>query len=265
MKARGRLIDGAFARYLSPMFASPLSALWLVRHGESAGNVARAAASASGDERLHIEASRDVDVPLSALGERQSRALGRSIARLPGGEKPTAALASPYLRARRTAELVLQHGGIDLPLRLDERLRERELGAFDRLTQRGIEKRFPEEAARRRALGKFYHRPPGGESWCDVILRLRALLETVAREDAGGRLLLVCHSAVILCFRYILEQLTEEQVLAIDAAVEIANCSLTTYAGAGGGLSPVRFNFVAPVVEEGAEVTTEPDAATPAQ
>ena len=50
--------------------------LWIVRHGESAGNVARDAAMTAGLAEIDI-AGRDVDVPLSALGEQQSRALGR--------------------------------------------------------------------------------------------------------------------------------------------------------------------------------------------
>ena len=56
--------------------------LWVVRHGESAGNVARDAAHAAGEEEIEIKA-RDVDVALSALGEKQSRALGRWFAALP--------------------------------------------------------------------------------------------------------------------------------------------------------------------------------------
>ena len=51
------------------------SRLWLVRHGESAGNVARDAAHAIGSENIDIKA-RDVDVPLSELGERQAAVLG---------------------------------------------------------------------------------------------------------------------------------------------------------------------------------------------
>ena len=50
--------------------------LWVVRHGESAGNVARDAAHAAGLSHIEI-GPRDVDVPLSALGERQSFALGQ--------------------------------------------------------------------------------------------------------------------------------------------------------------------------------------------
>lgn len=50
--------------------------LWIVRHGESAGNVAREAAQAAGLDRIDIGA-RDVDVPLSDLGQSQAGALGR--------------------------------------------------------------------------------------------------------------------------------------------------------------------------------------------
>ncbi len=52
------------------------SRLWIVRHGESAGNVARDAAMRAGAARIDTDA-RDVDVPLSALGEHQADAVGR--------------------------------------------------------------------------------------------------------------------------------------------------------------------------------------------
>lgn len=51
--------------------------LWIVRHGESAGNVARDVAHASGEAVIDID-TRDVDVPLSRLGKRQAEALARS-------------------------------------------------------------------------------------------------------------------------------------------------------------------------------------------
>ena len=132
-----------------------------------------------------------------------------------------------------------------------------------RLTRRGIEREFPEQAALRRALGKFYHRPPGGESWCDVILRLRSFISTASRELRGERVLVVCHSVVVLCFRYLLEQLTEEQILAVDRAVEVANCSVTSYQLASGRMVLRRFNFVAPLEERSARVTREPEVVAP--
>ena len=61
--------------------------LWVVRHGESAGNVARDAADAAGLPVIALDV-RDVDVPLSALGERKAAALGRWFAALPDDERP---------------------------------------------------------------------------------------------------------------------------------------------------------------------------------
>ena len=69
----------------------------------------------------------------------------------------------------------------------DERLRERDLGAFDRLTGSGIKEAFPEEAERRGAMGKLYYRPPGGESWTDVALRIRSVLSDIRADYVGKR------------------------------------------------------------------------------
>jgi len=69
---------------------------------------------------------RDVDVPLSALGERQAAALGRWFAALPPNERPTVMLSSSYVRARRTAAILRESAGINpgrVPLVVDERNR----------------------------------------------------------------------------------------------------------------------------------------------
>ncbi len=246
--------------------------LWIVRHGESAGNVARDAAEASGQSLIDIPI-RDADVPLSALGERQAQALGHWFRRLPPEERPTVALTSPYLRARQTADIVLETAALgreEDTLIVDERLREKEFGVLDRLTHAGVAELYPEQAEFRRLLGKFYHRPPGGESWCDVILRLRSSLDTITREFHGERVLLVGHSVVVLCFRYLLEQMTEEEILEVDRTNEVANCSVTSYVldpalGRHGKLALQEFNFVAPLEEAGEDITTDPDAPGTAQ
>jgi probable phosphoglycerate mutase len=240
--------------------------LWIVRHGESAGNIARALAYARDLDRIDVGA-RDVDIPLSDLGREQATALGRWFAAMPQSERPEVVLASPYARARDTALLVEAAGGLAAEVIahcVDERLREREFGVLDRLTARGIRNLHPEQAELRTAIGKFYHRPPGGESWCDVILRLRSALDTLSLHHAGRRVLIVGHQAVVLCLRYLLEGLDEAQVLAIDKAGEVANCAITEYRlqegqGAAGGMKLIRYNFTAPIERAGAPVTAEPD------
>jgi 2,3-bisphosphoglycerate-dependent phosphoglycerate mutase len=236
------------------------SKLWVVRHGESAGNVARDLADAAGAAMIELDL-RDMDVPLSELGERQARSLGHWFRAMPEDERPEVVLASPYIRAVRTAELI----GAAERVVVDERLREREFGILDRLTTFGIRERFPEQAEHRRILGKFYHRPPGGESWCDVILRLRSALDTISLHHADRRVLIVGHQVVVLCLRYILEDLTEAEILAIDKAADVANCGVTEYAfepDCPDDCRPVMrlYNFTAPLDVEGTPVTTAPDA-----
>jgi 2,3-bisphosphoglycerate-dependent phosphoglycerate mutase len=240
--------------------------LLVVRHGESAGNVASDAAEAEGLPMLELP-MRDMDVPLSARGEDQARALGAWLAGLPEAERPLHTVASPYVRAMGTARLALEASGCPrdgVHVTRDERLREREFGILDRLTKSGIEHRYPEQAAARAFLGKFWHRPPGGESWADVALRLRSFLDTLGREYAGERVMVVTHQVVILVLRYLLEELTEAEVLAIDRAVAVANCSVTHYeldpsAGPAGAMVLRTFNDTTAVREAGEPVTAAPD------
>ncbi|NMR20382.1 histidine phosphatase family protein [Cellulomonas fimi] len=200
--------------------------LVLVRHGESLGNVAAAAAEAAAAEVIDV-GFRDADVPLSELGAAQAEALGSWLRDLPDDEAPQSVWSSPYVRAHQTALLAIEASGLPLPIRFDERLRDRELGVLDLLTTAGVEARLPEEAARRRWLGKFYHRPPGGESWADMALRLRSLLQDLDRLEHGRRVLVVCHDAVIMVLRYVCEELTEDAVLEIQRTSTVRNASVT--------------------------------------
>lgn len=242
------------------------SRLWLLRHGQSAGNVAREAAVAAGEHLIGLEV-RDVDVPLSELGVRQAEAVGRWFAALPEDQRPEVVIASPYLRARQTAEAICRAGGVTAKAKgpvIDERLREREFGILDRMTAEGIRALHPEQSRHRQLLGKFYHRPPGGESWVDVVLRLRSALDTVSLHHADRRVLIVCHQVVVLCFRYILEELDESKVLAIDKQGAVLNCGLCEYEFEPDDErecvpSLVRYNFAAPLDEDRAPVTAEPD------
>jgi broad specificity phosphatase PhoE len=240
--------------------------IWIVRHGQSAGNVARDAAEAAGLPLIDI-ATRDIDTPLSTLGERQAEALGHWFRDMPAPQRPNVVLCSSYVRARCTAEIVLDCAGLDeddVSFVVDERLREKEFGILDRLTKHGIHQKYPELHAQRTHVGKFYFRPPGGESWCDVILRLRSVLDTICREYRRERVLIVGHQVIVNCFRYLLERMDERQILEIDSMADVPNCAVTSYVfdpmrGRRGKLVPDLVNFVAPLREAGAPITAEPD------
>ena len=175
-------------------------------------------------------------------------------------------LYSPYVRAQQTAHAVLARLATDslASVVADERLREKEFGILDRLTVQGIASKYPELYEQRQHVGKFYFRPPGGESWCDVILRLRSVLDTITLEYRGERVLIVGHQVIVNCFRYLLERCDEHAILAIYKAADVPNCGITSYAfnpalGRHGKLQLDLCNFVAPLEAAGTPVTAQPD------
>ena len=261
--------------------------LWVVRHAESVGNAARIAAQSSGSPTIGVQA-RDPDIQLSERGIAQANALGHWFGR-EAGRAPTTILVSPYHRTRETAAHIAEAAGwplfgaietgapvagekrpdrrrgerAPLPIVTDERLREKDAGRLEGLTRAGIIARYPAEAEAYGQLGKFYYRPPGGESWCDVILRLRSLVELLRTEYADRRVLIVTHQVVVVCLRYVLEGLDEAGVLALEQPGEIANTSVTAYRRAEGHLTLQAFNSVAHLADVPVAVTAERPAHTP--
>lgn len=233
------------------------SRLVLVRHGESVGNIAAAHADATDADVVGIE-TRDADTPLSPTGVEQAQAFGTWLGELPADETPEAVWCSPYVRARHTAELALQEAGLSLPTVVDERLRDRELGILDRLTWRGVERRLPDEAVRRRHQGKLYYRPPGGESWSDVALRVRSVLRDIVEAEPDRRVLVVCHDAVIWLFRYVCEGLSEAELMEQISTATVRNASATVFERAGTGWRLESFDDVGHLREAQAPVTRHP-------
>lgn len=203
--------------------------IWLVRHGESIGNVARREAEINCAKMIESPC-REPDVELSPLGHAQAENLGRWFAK--EDTQPTIIYSSPYKRTLNTAEILIDSWGINpdsIRIKHDERLRERELGVFDCLTKTGAIEKFPELCDLRERWGKFYFRPPAGESWADVVVRLRSFIETELSRADGARVLIVTHEVVVRCFRYIIEELTEQRILEIDRASDVANGGITSY------------------------------------
>lgn len=211
----------ALGRTLPAMTARRLV---LIRHGESTANVAASAADAAGLETITVE-TRDADVPLSPLGEQQAAALGpRLTAELDGRSDRARVYSSPYRRAIHTARLAL---GDRVPMTIDERLRDRELGILDTLTARGVDTRLPAEAARRRWLGKFYYRPPGGEAWTDVALRIRSFARDLDWTDERP-IVVFAHDAVVSVFLYVFLGLTEAELTEFLVTRVVGNASITS-------------------------------------
>lgn len=211
--------------------------LWVIRHGQSKSNVAHDEADASGALSLNIDVGNHM-VPLSDLGHEQAADLGAWFATLPADERPEVVVVSPFLRAVQTGDETLEAAGIskdDIIYVVDERLREKSFGILDNFTKPGIKKHFPQEHKRFKMEGKFYCQPPGGESWADVTFRLRAVREEIRARFAGKRVAIFCHQVVVQCWRLIEEDLSVEEILAIDRDRDVPNCGVVSYTAPASG------------------------------
>lgn len=241
--------------------------LIIVRHGQSQGNVA--AESAAAEHLQHIDVpARDPDIELSELGKEQARAFGNWLSALPEDERPDTLWTSPYRRARDTAQIALDGCGLDLPARMDERLRDRDMGITDLLTAEGIREKYPEEAERRSWLGKFYYRPPGGESWADVAGRVRAVMTDIQQSTErqfpdGATVLVAAHDVVNLLFCYVAEGLDEQSVLERSRTNGLRNaavCRLRSDNSSPTGWVVTAYNIDDHLRDAGVAVTDQPGA-----
>ncbi|GLW27235.1 histidine phosphatase family protein [Actinoplanes regularis] len=219
--------------------------LILIRHGQSLANVAFPEANRNGLLETALS-GRDADVPLTGLGMEQARAVGVWLAALPEDRRPQVAVTSPYLRARETWRIAGEAAGTTTVPRTDDRLVDRLLGELEMLTRAAVAARFPGEAARLAEAGMWEYRPPGGESFADIRVRLTSFLEDLHTEHAGRRVIVVAHDAVVLMTRAVLEDLDWAELAAVEkSAGAVRNASVSRFVSDGnGGLKLDRYNVI---------------------
>jgi alpha-ribazole phosphatase len=136
-----------------------------------------------------------LDVPLSALGQRQARAQAARLRAV----RLDAIFSSDLSRARMTGEIIgAPHGLAPVPLAA---LREMDMGRWDGLTAEEIERREPHSFnAWMAQVGEFPF--PGGESVPDLMARVWPAFEALVAAHAGGSIAIVAHGGTnraLLC------------------------------------------------------------------
>jgi broad specificity phosphatase PhoE len=219
--------------------------LILIRHGQSAANVAFPLANQRGLRESGLS-GRDTDVELTGLGVAQARAVGRWLAALAPGELPEVVITSPYLRARETWRIAAGTSGLSLPAPgTDDRLVDRLTGELEMLTDAAIHERFPDEPARFEQAGEYAYRPPGGETFSDIADRLTSFLADLNGEHTGRRVVVVAHDSVVLMMRSVIEGLELAALPGIVAQHgQIGNASITSFRESSGRLVLDRYNSV---------------------
>ncbi|CAN5258900.1 alpha-ribazole phosphatase [soil metagenome] len=157
----------------------PVTKLYLVRHGQSAGN-------AEGRFGGHSP------TPLSELGFKQAKATAETLAK----EKIEAIYSSDLLRAVQTAQPLADL--LDLPIIQTPAFRERHVGVLEGLTFDESREAYPKDYY---ALinRKVHHVITKGESYKQLLRRTNSTLCEIFAAHRGEKVVIFSHTGAI-CF-----------------------------------------------------------------
>jgi broad specificity phosphatase PhoE len=172
-------------------------AIYLVRHGESEGNV---------NEDIY-KTIPDWKIGLTPKGKKQAVEARHTLYKdinenLPDSHysiydrAPVFIYSSPLYRAQQTAEII--NCSFDAKIFYDPRLREQEWGNY---AENHLVKKIEAE---RKKFSTFYYRMPNGESGADVYDRITTILDTMFRDFAKDNfpwnVIIVSHGLAIKAF-----------------------------------------------------------------
>jgi len=155
------------------------------------------------------------DIPLNDAGLAQAARVAPTLA----GMRPDAVYCSPMVRARRTAQAVLDLMGQEA--HIDERLAEIDVGTWVGRDLREVSA-MDAQAAEAIASGRDYRRSPTGETMTEVGERVGRCLRQVAAEHDGQTVLVVSHGGAIRMGVVNLMGWTYEASLGLGG---VANCA----------------------------------------
>jgi 2,3-bisphosphoglycerate-dependent phosphoglycerate mutase len=229
----GSAAGEARSQFPPPMIERP-SLLVLVRHAESARNVAKKgnAFFLDDESRKAVQGIPDHHVPITDEGRRQAELTGQALRRDLGTFDYV--YHSGYRRTQETAEHLLaaytREERDAMRVRHHLFLRERDAGWTYDMTTAEAASAFPWLQGYWETFGRFYARPPGGESFADVAERVYLFLSMLFRDRAGRRVLIVSHGGTLRVFRHLLERWTQDEFLARWDSEPVPNCAVTSYA-----------------------------------
>ena len=159
-----------------------MTKVYLIRHGKTQWNLESRYQGANGDSPLLKDSYREIEL------------LASSLQRIPFEH----AYTSPLKRARVTAQALLNHLNPEIPLTIDSRLKEFNLGKMEGMHFEDVAAKWPE------VLKNFRHHPDKydeslveGESFLEVIARFRAAIEEYFRQYPNGNILVISHGAAL--------------------------------------------------------------------
>ncbi len=205
--------------------------LFLIRHGQSEGNLARRQFEETGHELSFSEEFLNLhesQYALTPLGVYQAKLAGKWLYDN-GFISFDRMLVSSNVRAMQTAAYLSLPNAIWM---IDYNLRERDGGLFNVIPPSIRDVNYLEQQ-KFFDTQPFFFRPPQGESVADLCQRVKIILDTLARECNGKNVVIVCHGHVMRSFRIILERMSHSQatefLMGKTEKSGVPNCSIIHY------------------------------------
>lgn len=192
--------------------------LVLVRHAESIANILSREALAKSDIAPHA-------LPLTERGKRQAKITGEYLNKEFG--KFDVYYVSYYKRAQETMRITCPEAKVYE----DPRLAEAQRGIWHGMSSEEIKEKFPEEVKRKEREGLYHYRPPGGENWPDIELRIHSFLGTLNRDCEDQRVLIVVHGHWLTLFERLIHRFSIEEAVYRYQNATKENASVTVYDG----------------------------------
>ncbi|QZN93718.1 histidine phosphatase family protein [Limosilactobacillus panis] len=159
-----------------------MTKVYLIRHGKTEWNLESRYQGGHGDS------------PLLKTSYQEIELLAQSLKKVAFAH----AYASPLRRARVTAQKLISHLDQPIPLTIDSRLMEFNLGKMEGMHFDDVAKKWPDE------LNNFRHHPDryneavtGSESFQQVIDRVGSAVKEFCRVNPEANILIVSHGAAL--------------------------------------------------------------------
>ena len=151
--------------------------IYVVRHGETNANVNGYLQGWTND-------------PLNENGRKLAATTGVGMR----GIKFDTCISSPLIRAMETAEIILRESGNDIPIICDNRIKEINMGDWERKKFRPDEREIDEYEANMFFIDPFnFSGCPGGETIAEVCERTQNFLKELISRDDDRTYLVITH------------------------------------------------------------------------
>lgn len=221
----------------------------LIRHAESLRNKVMGDAiflpNDAARDALRDEAQTllyDQSIPLTANGF--EHALNAGPAFIEAFGVPDCIFHSGYVRASMTRQALLMslpeatRDGIAIFQKLE--IRERDVGYIWHMIESEIKIAFPWLTETHARMPKLLFRPPGGESFADLLCgRLHSFMGTLVRDRPGKKIWCICHGNTMRAFQLLMERTPINEIDTVLRA-PVPHLAVTRYVYAEGSDEPTR-------------------------